>query len=139
MKLLRSVKKKYLTLLSFCCILAKVIAMEKIVEQALLYDFYGELLTEHQKKIYEDAVFGDLSLGEIAQEYGISRQGVHDLIKRCDRTLQGYEDKLHLIQRFSSVKKKIEEISALAEEEKLSRTELAEQMKKVAGQILEEL
>lgn len=113
--------------------------MEKIVEQALLYDFYGELLTEHQKKIYEDAVFGDLSLGEIAQEYGISRQGVHDLIKRCDSTLQGYEEKLHLIQRFSSVKKKIEEISALAEEENLSRKELAEQMQKVAGQILEEL
>ncbi len=113
--------------------------MEKIVEQALLYDFYGELLTEHQKKIYEDAVFGDLSLGEIAQEYGISRQGVHDLIKRCDRALQGYEDKLHLIQRFSSVKGKIEEISALAEKEELSRKELAEQMKKVAGQILEEL
>ncbi len=113
--------------------------MEKIVEQALLYDFYGELLTEHQKNIYEDAIFGDLSLGEIAQEYGISRQGVHDLIKRCDRILQGYEDKLHLIQRFSSVKEKVKEISALAEEEKLSRKELAEQMKKVAGQIIEEL
>ncbi len=53
--------------------------MEKIVQQALLYDFYGELLTEHQRKIYEDAVFGDLSLSEIAQEQGISRQGVHDL------------------------------------------------------------
>lgn len=113
--------------------------MEKFVEQALLYDFYGELLTEHQKKIYEDAVFGDLSLGEIAQEYQISRQGVHDLIKRCDRTLQGYEDKLHLISRFSSVKKKIEEISALAEKEELSRKELTEQIKNVAGQILEEL
>ena len=128
-----------MTLLSFCCILAKVIVMEKFVEQALLYDFYGELLTEHQKKIYEDAVFGDLSLGEIAQEYDISRQGVHDLIKRCDRALQGYEDKLHLIQRFSSVKGKIEEISALAEREELSRKELAEQIKNVAGQILEEL
>lgn len=113
--------------------------MEKIVEQGLLYDFYGELLTEHQKKIYEDAVFGDLSLGEIAEEYGISRQGVHDLIKRCNRTLQGYEDKLHLIQRFGSVKEKIEEISALAEDDTLSRKELAEQMKHVAGQILEEL
>ncbi len=113
--------------------------MEKIVEQALLYDFYGELLTEHQKKIYEDAVFGDLSLGEIAQEYEISRQGVHDLIRRCDRALQGYEEKLHLIQRFASVKKKIEEISALAEEESLSRKELTEQIRKVTGQILEEL
>ena len=56
--------------------------MEKIVEQGLLYDFYGELLTEHQRKIYEDAVYNDLSLSEIAEMQGISRQGVHDLIKR---------------------------------------------------------
>ncbi len=56
--------------------------MEKIVEQGLLYDFYGELLTPHQRRIYEDAVFNDLSLSEISQEAGISRQGVHDLIKQ---------------------------------------------------------
>ena len=74
--------------------------MEKIVEQTLLYDFYGELLTDHQKEIYEDAVFNDLSLSEIADEQGISRQGVHDLIKRCDRTLGGYEKKLQLIQNY---------------------------------------
>ena len=55
--------------------------MERIVEQTLLYDFYGELLNEHQRGVYEDAVFNDLSLSEIADEYGISRQGVHDLIK----------------------------------------------------------
>ena len=66
---------------------------KKIVEQTLLYDFYGELLTDHQKEIYEDAVFNDLSLSEIANEQGISRQGVHDLIKRCDRTLNGYAKK----------------------------------------------
>ena len=113
--------------------------MEKIVEQGLLYDFYGELLTEHQKKIYEDAIFGDLSLGEIAEEYGISRQGVHDLIKRCNAALQGYEDKLHLVERFTSMKRKMEQINALAEDDTLSRKELSEQMKRVAGQILEEL
>ena len=45
--------------------------MEKIVEQTLLYDFYGELLNEHQKHIYEDAVFNDLTLSEIADENGI--------------------------------------------------------------------
>ena len=61
--------------------------MEKIVEQGLLYDFYGELLTEHQKSIYEDVVFNDLSLSEIAKDKGISRQGVHDMIKRCDKIL----------------------------------------------------
>ena len=78
--------------------------MERIVEQNLLYDFYGELLNDHQKKIYEDAIYNDLSLSEIADEYGISRQGVHDLIKRVTKTLDGYEAKLHLIQKFLETK-----------------------------------
>lgn len=87
--------------------------MEKIFEQALLYDFYGELLTEHQRNIYEDVVFNDMSLGEIAEEQGISRQGVHDLIKRCDKILQDYESKLHLVERFEKAKEKVSEIIAL--------------------------
>ena len=70
--------------------------MEKILEQTLLYDFYGELLTEHQKEIYGQFVSEDLSLGEIAKEAGISRQGVHDIIKRCSLALKGYEEKLIL-------------------------------------------
>ena len=49
--------------------------MESIVKQSLLYDFYGELLTEHQRSIYEDVVYNDMSLSEIAEENGISRQG----------------------------------------------------------------
>ena len=89
--------------------------MERIFEQALLYDFYGELLTEHQQNIYEDAVFNDMSLSEIAQEQGISRQGVHDLIKRCDKILADYEAKLHLVERFTSAKGKIKQIVELTE------------------------
>ena len=109
------------------------------MEQGFLYDFYGELLTDHQKKIYEDVVFADLSLSEIAQEYGISRQGVHDLIKRCNNTLQEYEDKLHLIRKFLTIREKIKEIDRLAGDEQLSRRELAEEIRLAAGQILEEL
>ena len=90
--------------------------MEKIFKQALLYDFYGELLTEHQRSIYEDTVYNDMSLGEIAQEYGISRQGVHDLIKRCDKILQDYEDKLQLVNKFSRAKDKVGTILELVEE-----------------------
>ncbi len=95
--------------------------MEKIVEQGLLYDFYGELLTPHQRRIYEDAVFNDLSLSEIAQEAGISRQGVHDLIKRCDRTLEEYESRLHLMQRFSQIRQKLERIRQLCDDEEVRR------------------
>lgn len=104
--------------------------MEKIVEQGLLYDFYGELLTEHQRRIYEDVVLNDMSLSEIAQEQGISRQGVHDLVRRCDRALQGYEERLHLIERFLKVKETVGRIEKISSEE---------QVKRLAAQILEEL
>lgn len=88
--------------------------MEKIVEQGLLYDFYGELLTEHQRRIYEDVVFNDLSPSEIAGVQGISRQGVHDLIKRCNRLLEDYESRLHLVSKFMAIRDmagKLEELS----------------------------
>mgnify|MGYP003159541667 FL=1 len=79
------------------------------------YDFYGELLNEHQRGVYEDAVFNDLSLSEIADEYGISRQGVHDLIKRVSNTLEGYESKLHLVEKFMDTKAKITRIDELVD------------------------
>ncbi|MBS7303834.1 MAG: YlxM family DNA-binding protein [Lachnospiraceae bacterium] len=104
--------------------------MEKIVEQGLLYDFYGELLTDHQRQIYEACVYDNLSLGEIAQDRGISRQGVHDLIKRCDKILQNYEDKLHLISKFMSVKETVARIESITNQE---------EVRSLANRILEEL
>lgn len=104
--------------------------MEKIVEQGLLYDFYGELLTDHQRQIYEACVYNNLSLGEIAQDRGISRQGVHDLIKRCDKILQNYEDKLHLISKFMSVKETVARIESITNQE---------EVRSLANRILEEL
>lgn len=83
------------------------------MEQTLLFDFYGELLNEHQRNIYADAVFNDLSLSEIAQEYKISRQGVHDMMKRINRTLEGYENRLHLVEKFLDTKEKVRQIHEL--------------------------
>lgn len=104
--------------------------MEKIFEQGLLYDFYGELLTPHQRAIYEDAVYNDMSLSEIAEEQGISRQGVHDLIKRCDKILIDYESKLHLVERFARAKEKIGKIVelTLSQEEEATRMERIRQL-----------
>ena len=90
--------------------------MDKIYEQTMLFDFYGELLTEHQRRIYEDVVYHDMSLGEIAEEQGISRQGVHDLVKRCNKILQDYENRLHLVERFDRAKKTVAEIEQLTGE-----------------------
>lgn len=88
--------------------------VEKIVEQTLLFDFYGELLTEHQRQIYEDVVFNDLSLSEVAEERGISRQGVHDMIRRCNKQLSDYEEKLRLVEKFVNTRAKVEQIHELA-------------------------
>lgn len=112
--------------------------MERIVEQGLLYDFYGELLTEHQRKVYEDVVYNDLSLAEIAEEYGISRQGVHDLVKRCNHSLKEYEEKLHLVRRFATVRDRVRSLQELAEDQNVTREELAERIGQLSHRILED-
>lgn len=114
--------------------------MEKIVEQTLLYEFYGELLTDHQKQIYEDFVWNNFSLSEIAEEQGISRQGVHDLIKRCNKILAGYEEKLHLIEKFLKTKEQVGKINQLAKEfERQEDPNVIFQIKTISNEILEEL
>ena len=87
--------------------------IEKYINQGILYDFYGKLLTEHQQSIYEDVVFNDLSLSEIAENEGISRQGVSDLIKRCNKSLVSYEEKLGLIKKFDETKSYVKEIQKI--------------------------
>jgi hypothetical protein len=114
--------------------------MEKIVEQTLLYDFYGELLTEHQRQVYEDVVFNDLSLSEVAEERGISRQGVHDMIKRCSKQLADYEDTLHLVDKFLRTKEKAVRIHELAGNLRGSGDiRLAEEIEQIASEIIEDL
>lgn len=87
--------------------------IEKYINQGTLYDFYGRLLTVHQQRIYEDVVFNDLSLSEIAENEGISRQGVSDLIKRCNKSLVSYEEKLGLIKKFDETKSYVKEIQRI--------------------------
>lgn len=88
--------------------------MEKFVEQTLLYDFYGELLTERQQQVYESVVLEDYSLSEVAENLRISRQGVHDMIKRCNHTLEEYESRLHLVEKFLCIRKQVQKIKELA-------------------------
>lgn len=115
-------------------------SIEKIVKQSLLYDFYGELLTPHQRQIYEAAVFEDLSLSEIAEDNRISRQGVHDLLKRCNKALEDYESKLHLVEKFQQTRKQIEEIYRLASEyEKQEDASFIRRIEGISKEILKEL
>ena len=114
--------------------------MNEKVLQTYLYDFYGELLNEHQRQIYEDFVFNDLSLGEIASEEGISRQGVSDMIKRCGKKLENYEQKLHLVEKFMSIKDDVYRIHELTDEFNRSQdSRIIEDIESISNQILEEL
>ncbi|SMB93770.1 hypothetical protein SAMN00017405_0092 [Desulfonispora thiosulfatigenes DSM 11270] len=85
--------------------------MTQIIEKraflCLLFDFYGALLTEKQKFVFDLYYHNDLSLVEIAQEENISRQAVYDILKRSENILYDYEDRLHLASKFIKTNDKL--------------------------------
>jgi len=109
----------------------------KNLSVTMLMDFYGQLLTEKQLAALDMYYNEDLSLAEIAQEEGISRQGVRDSIKRGEKQLEEYEDKLGLAKRFLRISEGIEEMNSVIDslvpngnEEKTARLkELSKQLK----------
>ncbi len=113
--------------------------MDKIIERGLLFDFYGELLTTHQQQIYSEAVFNDLSLQELSDEAGISRQGIHDLIKRCDKQLLQYEEKLGLVAKFQAIKADVLKIEKMIDSENLTDETSKQAIKERLHHIVEEL
>ena len=84
--------------------------MAKNLGIALLFDFYGEMLTEKQRDVVELYYNHDLSLSEIAENEGITRQGVRDSIKRAETQLTEMEERLGLVKRFREMREKLEEI-----------------------------
>ena len=82
--------------------------VEDIYEITVLLDFYGHLLTERQHEIMDLHFNSDLSLGEIAEELSISRQGVYDSIRKAKQALLDYEEKLGLVERFKEQERNIE-------------------------------
>ena len=85
-------------------------SIEKIAQQSLLYDFYGQLLTQKQRNIVEMYTQENLSLAEISEEIGISRQAVHDALRKGRKSLEKYEEKLGLVERFLKTEEAIGEI-----------------------------
>lgn len=75
--------------------------IDKIIEISMLFDFYGQLLTAKQQEVFSLYHEDNFSLAEISKEVGISRQGVHDALKKSEKLLNQYEEKLKLIEKFS--------------------------------------
>jgi predicted DNA-binding protein YlxM (UPF0122 family) len=90
--------------------------LERIAKMALLGDFYGPLLTPKQRRVWDLHYGQDFSHVEIAEAEKISRQAVYDLLKRTEKILQEYEDKLGLIRRFQDEHTKLSEVASLMQE-----------------------
>lgn len=105
--------------------------MLKKVEIGLLNDYYGGLLTDYQTRLLSNYYDEDLSLKEIAEEEGVSRQAVSDVIKRSSEKLLEYEQKLGLVEKISNIITKIEQVIVSVD------TETAETLKSILNEIKE--
>ena len=90
--------------------------MKDKIRRGRLYDFYGELLSEHKRKIFELYVIDDLSLTEIADEMDMTKQGVSNLIKRSTAAMEEYESALRLCERFERIEDRLDVIRRIAAE-----------------------
>ena len=99
--------------------------MEELLDKALLFDYYSELLTETQRRIYEEVILEDYSESEIALDEKISRQGVHDMIKRTQKLLLDYEKKLGLVKKHKEKAALITDIETAIKKEDLTSVEKA--------------
>lgn len=84
---------------------------EALEEITLLYDFYGGLLTEKQREMLDLHFHMDLSLGEIAENEGVSRQAVHDVVRRSTAALRAYERELGLVAKYRERRRRLEDLS----------------------------
>ena len=151
-KYFKGVKKKHLTGMLLLCIISIVVVktkcftgrceMSKNLNITLLADFYGNFLTQKQREVIEMYYNDDLSLAEIAQHTGISRQGVRDSIKRGEQTLIDAEEKLKLSQKFvnfqkarNNITKHVENIIKLCENNNPSRDEILKSANKISSLI----
>lgn len=90
--------------------LKKEHTIEERLELSMLYDFYGALLKDNQQRMFEASVLEDYNFSEIAEEEGITRQGVYDTVKRATKQLELYEEKLGLVARFRKQKELVEKL-----------------------------
>lgn len=86
--------------------------MDEAVFRTMLFDFYGELLTDKQREYFDLHYNEDLSLAEIADSEGITRQGVWDIIRRGEETLRRYEQKTGLVARYARERQLLDRLEA---------------------------
>ncbi|MCR4840353.1 MAG: DNA-binding protein [Lachnospiraceae bacterium] len=112
--------------------------LAEVFELSMLYDFYGELLSDSSKKFFEGYVLDDMTLAEMSEETGISRQGIYDNIKRTIDKLHSYEDKLHLVKKYGQVADHVSKIKELAASMESDNNKAVGEIIKLSDLMLEE-
>ena len=87
-----------------------IFVLKKTIKITMLFDFYGSMLTEKQQQIIKSYFYNDLSLAEIADNIGISRQGVYDHLHRSEESLEDYEAKLGLLKKYNRIRENINDL-----------------------------
>lgn len=113
----------------------KQLKLDEITRQSLLWDFYGKLLTDRQRQVMELYTQENFSLAEIAEEFGISRQAVHDNLRSGQRSLTAYEEKLGLVARYlqterviGSIDRRIESVIDRIRESSIPEQDLIDEL-----------
>ena len=113
-------------------------SIEERVELSLLYDFYGALLKENQRRMFEASILDDYNLAEIAEDENITRQGVHDAIKRACKQLREYEQKLGLIEKFEKQKELVKKLHIILKGMNIGVEGELEEVYSIIDEILDE-
>jgi len=115
--------------------------IEDISQISLLYDFYGQLLSKRQKEVMELYHEENLTLAEIAEEFNISRQGVHDALKNAEKALKEYEKKLALVAKFQKSRDAVDQIDDIIDDviERLQAHENVDFAQQADGQTIADL
>ena len=113
-------------------------SIEERVELSLLYDFYGALLKENQRRMFEASILDDYNLAEIAEDENITRQGVHDAIKRACKQLREYEQKLGLVEKFEKQKELVKKLHVILKGMNIGDEGELEEVYSIIDEILDE-
>ena len=113
-------------------------SIEESVELSLLYDFYGALLKENQRRMFEASILDDYNLAEIAEDENITRQGVHDAIKRACKQLREYEQKLGLVEKFEKQKELVKKLHIILKGMNIGDEGELEEVYSIIDEILDE-
>ena len=113
-------------------------SIEERVELSLLYDFYGALLKENQRRMFEASILDDYNLAEIAEDENITRQGVHDALKRACKQLREYEQKLGLVEKFEKQKELVKKLHIILKGMNIGDEGELEEVYSIIDEILDE-